>query len=199
MRDLLIATRNTGKVREFASLLASVPLRCVSLADVGLGYMDVEETGDTFEANAALKARAYADVSGLLTLADDSGIAVDALNGAPGIYSARYGGPGMTDQNRYQKLLEALAYVPDEARTARFVCVLALAEPGTAVIQYTRGVCEGHIARAPQGANGFGYDPVFIANGYTVSTAELTPEEKDRISHRGRAAAEMIPVLQKYA
>src|SRR5690606_556572 len=124
--DLLIATSNPGKVREYRTLLADVPANLLGLNDVGLGDMDVEESGDTLEANASIKAQAYAQVSGLLTLADDTGLFVDALDGRPGVYPARYGGPGLTMQQRRQKLLAELGDTPDAQRTARFVCVIAL-------------------------------------------------------------------------
>src|SRR5690606_1815680 len=147
MPDLLIGTTNPGKLREYAEILSELPLRLLSLSDVGLEGLDIEETGDTYEAHAELKARAYASASGLLSLADDSGLAVDALNGLPGLYSHRYAGP--SDRDRYEKLLSDLRDVPDEQRTARFICVIALADPQTGDVQFTRGVVEGRIGYEP--------------------------------------------------
>lgn len=196
--DLLIATSNPGKVREYQTLLADVPFTLRGLNDVGLAQMHVEEDGDTVEANAIIKARAYAEASGLLTLADDTGLYVDALDGAPAIYPARYGGPDLTMAQRRQKLLAALGDTPDAQRTARFVCVIALAHDGQ--IETVRGVCEGRIAWADdEGPQGFGYDAIFIAQGYDISWARLPLDEKNRISHRGQAAQQAIPILQALA
>ncbi len=183
---LLVATQNKGKLAEYRELLADIDAEWVDLQEVGLGTMEVEETGNTFAANAILKARAYSEASGLLTLADDSGLVVDALNGAPGIYSARYGAPEVTtDKGRYEKLLSHLQDVPMEKRTARFKCVVALAAPEQEVLT-AEGTLEGKIAFAPRGNHGFGYDPIFLLpDGRTL--AELPPEEKNRISHRSNA------------
>jgi len=183
---LLIATNNPGKVREYRELLADLPVEITFPAQEGL-LLTVEETGETFEANARLKALAYSRASGLPALADDSGLEVDALDGAPGVHSARYAGPEADDTDRYRKLLAALADVPAGQRSARFRCVVALARPdGT--VQTAAGTCEGRIAFAPRGEHGFGYDPVFIVAGYGGRTmAELAPETKNRISHRARA------------
>lgn len=198
MPELLIGTTNAGKMREYAEILGELPLVLLSLGDVGLGQLDVEETGDTYEANAELKARAYAAASGLLSLADDSGLAVDALNGLPGLYSHRYAGPD--DRARYEKLLNDLRDVPDEQRTARFICVIALIDPHTGRTQFTRGTVEGHIAHAPDlSGGGFGYDPVFIPDGYDIALSALPPAEKNRLSHRGRAAEKMLPILRALA
>jgi XTP/dITP diphosphohydrolase len=157
--------------------------------------LQVDESGDTFEENACIKALAYAQASGLLTLADDSGLEVDALDGAPGVHSARYAGPQAGDVDRYRKLLDALADVPEEQRSARFRCVVALAQPDGTV--YTAdGACEGKIGFAPRGEHGFGYDPVFIVEGSGGQTmAELSPDLKNRISHRARAVAAARAVL----
>lgn len=186
MRKLLVATNNPGKVREYEELLLGLPLQVTYPRQEGLD-LEVEETGETFEANARLKATAYARASGLPTLADDSGLEVDVLHAAPGVYSARYAGPGASDADRYRKLLAALEGVPDGQRGARFRCVVALALPdGT--IRTGEGRVEGHIAHAPRGDNGFGYDPVFVVDGYGgLTMAELPAEEKNRISHRARA------------
>lgn len=195
--DLLIATTNPGKVREYEILLAGAPLRLLSLKDVGLAEMDVDESGATLEENASIKAKAYARASGLVALADDTGLFVDVLDGAPGVYPARYGGPGLTMPQRRARLLSELAGVPDEQRTARFACVIAVADPRADALQLVRGVCEGRIAQAddPDGREGFGYDAIFISAGYDVPWSRVPEEEKNRISHRGQAARLAIPIL----
>lgn len=194
---ILIATQNPGKVREYQRLLAAVEnLAVVGLADVGLGKMDVEETGTTFEANAALKAETYAKASEMIALADDSGLVVDALDGAPGVYSARYGQPEFDDAGRRQFLLENMTDVPDDERTARFRCVIAVHDPASGKTYTTDGACEGVILREERdGGKGFGYDPVFKPRGYDESFAELDPDEKNRISHRGQAAKGLPEIL----
>jgi len=186
MRKLLVATHNQGKIREYRELLADLPLEITWLDAEGI-TVDVNETGSTFEENARLKAESYAAMTGLLTWADDSGLEVDALGGQPGVYSARFGGPGLNDRQRFELLLAELAAVPAKARTARFRCVVALAVPGQ-LIRFTSGVVEGLIAASPRGEAGFGYDPVFFLPDHDVTMAELAPEAKNRISHRGRAA-----------
>lgn len=196
MVKLLVATNNPGKVREYAELLAGLPgpISFTLPAQEGL-TLEVEETGDTFEENARLKAQAFARASGLLTLADDSGLEVDALGGAPGVRSARYAGPGASDVDRYRKLLRALEGVPQGQRSARFHCVVAVGLPGGEL--YTaEGLCEGEIGFSPKGDHGFGYDPVFIVEGYQGQTmAELPPHVKNQISHRARALHAIQPVL----
>lgn len=195
---LLIATNNPGKVREYEELLETLPaaVEITYPAQQGLA-LEVEESGETFEENARLKALAFAQASGLLTLADDSGLEVDALDGAPGVRSARYAGPDANDVDRYRNLLGALAGVPADRRSARFRCVVALAQPdGT--IHTADGTCEGEIGHEPRGTHGFGYDPVFVVDGYGGRTmAELAPEIKNRISHRGRALAAIRPRLEQ--
>ncbi len=193
--DLLIGTSNRGKVAEYQILLKGVLIRLLSLKDVGLESLEVGETADTYEGNAMLKARAYAQASGLYALADDSGVEVRALNGRPGLFSARYAGPGATEADRYRKLLGELVDVPDDQRGARFVCVIAVADPTTLSVTTASGIVEGRIAREPSGAGGFGYDPVFIPDGYEVSVSALPPEVKHEISHRGRAARAILPIL----
>jgi XTP/dITP diphosphohydrolase len=193
MTDLLIGTTNAGKVREYAALYADLIAAGVtlkSLRDVGLAAFDVDEPYATYEENARHKAQTYAEKAGMIALADDSGISVDALDGRPGVYSARYAGAGASDRDRYEKLLGELEGVPDERRTARFVCVIAVFDPRTGEIAYGRGEVAGQIARAPdaEAIHGFGYDPIFIPDGYRVSIGTLPPAEKDAISHRGRAA-----------
>jgi XTP/dITP diphosphohydrolase len=187
MRKLLVATHNQGKIREYRELLAGLPLEITWLDAQGI-TVDVEETGATFEENARLKAESYAAMTGLLTWADDSGLEVDALGGRPGVYSARFGGPGLTDRQRFERLLAELAALPEHPRTARFRCVVALAIPGQPTC-FTSGAVEGLIAPAPRGQQGFGYDPVFFLPEHDLTMAELAPETKNCISHRGRAAA----------
>lgn len=195
--DLLIATGNEGKLREYQVLLASAPVRCLNLRDIGLGDMDVEETGDTFQFNAELKARAYAEASGLLTLADDSGLVVDALGGRPGVYSARYGGEHLTMHERRLKLLSELEKIPDEQRSGRFVCVISVANPQDKQVYSVTGICEGHVARVEDGGpEGFGYDCIFIPTGYTVPGSRIPLAEKNHVSHRGDAARKIIPILE---
>jgi len=195
-RRIVIATHNVGKLREYRELLGDLPVALVSLADLGLTESP-EETGSSFEENAQLKALAYARAAGLLTLADDSGLEVDALGGAPGIHSARYGGSAApNDEARYRLLLSHLAHVPAPARTARFRCVLALATP-QGEIYMAEGRCEGRIGYEPVGEHGFGYDPVFIITGRDVTMAQLPPEEKNCISHRARALQAIRPALTR--
>jgi XTP/dITP diphosphohydrolase len=186
MTELLIATGNAGKVREVLPHLDGLPLRARSLAEFS-GVTEVEETGSTFAENAALKATAYAAQTGLWTLADDSGLEVDALGGDPGIFSARYGGTGASDGERITRLLTELSRTGDSERRARFVCVIAIADPDARLLNTSTGICEGSIALAQRGEGGFGYDPVFIPDGYQASFGELSPEIKRRISHRARA------------
>jgi len=183
---LLIATHNRGKVREYQQLLSDLPVEITYLDELGITE-EVEETGQTFQENALQKARSYARLSGLPTWADDSGLEVDALNGEPGVRSARYAGPNASDEDRYRLLLRKLAGVPAPARTARFRCVVAVVWPDGRSFT-TEGRCEGIIGETPRGENGFGYDPIFILPDQGRSMAELAPEEKNRISHRGRAA-----------
>jgi XTP/dITP diphosphohydrolase len=198
LTKLLVGTNNPGKIREYEELLAGLPetLEITFPAREGLA-LDVEESGDTFEENARIKALAYTQASGLICLADDSGLEVDALGGAPGVHSARYAGPAGNDVDRYRKLLDALVDVPAGQRAARFRCVVALALPdGT--IHTAHGVCEGEIGFGPRGEHGFGYDPIFIVKGYGGRTlAELSPDVKNQISHRARALAAIEPVLRK--
>jgi XTP/dITP diphosphohydrolase len=185
-RELLIATGNQGKITELQLLLASLPLRLRSLAEFS-GIMEVEETGATFSDNAILKARAYAGQTGLWALADDSGLEVEALGGAPGVFSARYGGAGLTDSERLERLLEELSRRAPQQRRARFVSVIAIADPQGQIVNISTGKCEGQIAHAPRGTRGFGYDPVFIPEGFEQTFGELPPEIKQNISHRALA------------
>lgn len=193
MPKLLVATHNKGKIQEYADMLVEIPVQWVGLDEVNIA-IDVAETGRTFTENAVLKATTYAQMSGLLTLADDSGLEVDALDGRPGVYTARFGGPGLTPVQRYQYLLSLLEEIPDEQRTAHFTCVIALATPD-GLLGTTTGVCPGRITHAPAGDGGFGYDPVFFFPEYGRTMAELPADTKHQISHRGRALRKMAPLL----
>jgi XTP/dITP diphosphohydrolase len=195
MQTLLIATTNQHKFTEFNALLDDLPFKLVSLSDVGISD-DVEETGDTFKANAQIKAEAYSLRSGLLTLADDSGLEIAALNGAPGVYSARYG--GVTGPAQLALVLKQLEGLPFHERMARFVCVIAIAEAGKA-IHFVEGTVPGAIETAPKGTNGFGYDPIFYLLDRGVTMAELPAEEKNRISHRAQAVKKARAVLLEIA
>jgi len=197
MQKLVIATHNQGKLREYQALLADLPLTVTSLKAEGVTF-DVDETGVTFEENAVLKAQAYAKLTDCLTWADDSGLEVDLLEGRPGVYSARYGGPGLTDQQRYQKLLAELQGLPPSSKpwTARFRCVVALALPDGTVKTVTDSV-EGVITDEPRGEHGFGYDPIVFLPDFQCTVAELSPAQKNQISHRGKAAAQARQTLLK--
>lgn len=193
MRDLLLATSNPHKVEEFRAIFSDLPYRLLTLRDIQLD-MDVEETGTTFRENAELKARAYAKASGLLSLADDSGLEIDALGGAPGVYSARFGGPDLSYPERFRLIFERLKNVPVEQRTARFHCVIVIADP-SGYCRSSEGAVEGLITDSPRGSNGFGYDPIFYLPDLGKTSAELDPAAKNRISHRGRAAEQARPLL----
>jgi XTP/dITP diphosphohydrolase len=183
---LLIASHNPGKIEEYRHLLSDRQSGITSLAEEGI-TLEPEETGVTFEENAIQKAVTIATQSGLPTLADDSGLEIDALGGAPGVYSARYGGTGRgEDIKRYQLVLQQMMNVPWEKRTARFRCVIALAVPGEPV-RTANGSVEGFIARQPEGEHGFGYDPIFFVPEFECTMAQLPAEVKNRISHRARA------------
>lgn len=191
-KKLLIATHNAGKLAELRDLLRGVPYTLVSLTDVGI-ELDVDETGDTLEENAALKATTYAQLAGLLTLADDSGLEVDALDGAPGVHSARYAGPNATDADRIDKLLGNIALHP-QPWSARFRCVIAIATPNGEV-ELHGGAGEGIIIPHPRGDNGFGYDPIFFLPEQNRTMAELTDAEKNAASHRAIAARKAAHAL----
>jgi XTP/dITP diphosphohydrolase len=201
MQKLLVATHNQGKVREYRELLTGLDLDVINLDTVGI-TQDVEETGTTFAENAILKARAYAELSGLCTWSDDSGLEVDALDGRPGVYSARYGRAGLSERDRYLLLLEELRAHPRERWTARFRCVVALALPKGKLyssesyssesyngeIYTVDGTLEGIITDQPAGEHGFGYDPIFYLPDYQATLAQLQPALKNEISHRGKAS-----------
>ena len=190
----VLASQNPHKLEEMNAILSAHGVEVVLEKDVGL-HVDVEETGSTFAENAMLKARAVMEASGLPAIADDSGVCVDALNGAPGIYSARYGGPGLTDAERYQLLLNALRGQTN--RAAHLTSAIACIFPNGDTIE-AEGVCPGSIAFAPQGDGGFGYDPVFFLPQLRKTYAQLTPEEKAAVSHRGKALAVFEEKLKNY-
>ncbi|WP_188453483.1 XTP/dITP diphosphatase [Virgibacillus oceani] len=186
MKQMIIATKNQGKAKEFKDFLAPFDIKAVSLLELPNTIDDIEETGTTFEQNAALKAETIADITGGPVLADDSGLVIDALDGKPGIFSARYAGESKDDNANIEKVLSELENISLEKRTARFVCVLAMAKPNE-VTRFYKGTCDGHIANYPKGEYGFGYDPIFVPNGYSETMAELLPNEKNSISHRKNA------------
>ncbi|MBI2832423.1 MAG: XTP/dITP diphosphatase [Chloroflexi bacterium] len=192
---LLLATNNQGKVREYKSLLVDVPCKLVTMAEKGISTA-VAEVGKSLEENARLKATILAAESGLLTLADDSGLWVDALDGEPGVISARYAGENASDSDRCNYLLARLKDVPWEKRTASFKCVIAVAAPD-GVVEYCRGECGGFITFEPRGEQGFGYDPLFYLPEFDKTMAELPLEIKNRISHRARAAMQVPRAIQK--
>lgn len=193
---VILATNNAHKVEEFKRLFADTQVEVVSQSEAGC-HFEVDETGTTFEENSYLKAKAVTDAAGAIAVADDSGLVVDALNGEPGIYSARYGlGHQATDKERYTYLLNKLGDAKD--RSARFVCSICCTFPNGDVIR-ARGECEGDILYAPRGENGFGYDPIFCPDdGGGRTMAELKPEEKNAISHRGKAMREFYAKFQDY-
>lgn len=195
MSKVVLASNNPGKVREFNELLAASHIQVLPQAE--LGVSDIEETGLSFVENAILKARHAAVVTGLAAIADDSGLEVDALQGAPGIYSARYAGAGASDENNLRKLLDALQDVPEAQRTARFQCLMVYMRHGqdpTPLI--FQGTWEGRILFDPVGDNGFGYDPVFYVPGKDCSSAQLPAEVKNSLSHRGQALRALVAALQ---
>ncbi|AYC29781.1 XTP/dITP diphosphatase [Paenisporosarcina cavernae] len=189
MKEIIIATKNKGKAKDFEAIFSPMGYTVKTLHDVA-EEMDIEETGTTFEENAILKAEALANHLQTFVIADDSGLEVDALNGEPGVYSARYAGEEKSDEANMEKLLDALKDVPSPERTARFRCVIAVAEPNMPTKTYA-GFCEGHIAMEKKGSNGFGYDPIFFVDSLNKHMAELSAEEKAKISHRGHAIANL--------
>jgi len=194
-RTLLVASHNQGKLCELRELLRNLPFGLTNLADFP-DIETIEETGETFAENASLKAAGYARQARLLTLADDSGLEVQALGNRPGVLSARYARLGASDQVRTQKLLVEMSEFPVEERRARFCCSVAVADEAGKIIHVSNGQCEGRIALAPRGFRGFGYDPIFIPVGFEETFAELKPETKNRISHRARALADACAFLR---
>ena len=196
---LLLASANQGKLRELRTILHGLPVELVGLTEAGLGDPpEVEETGDSFLENALLKARAYAGWSGLAAVADDSGLEVDALGGAPGVRSARYAGQGASDQANLDKLLAAMAGVPPGRRGARFRCAAVLADPGGGA-WHAEASWEGRLLEAPRGSGGFGYDPVFLPDGWALTSAEVDQATKDAASHRGQAFRALRPAIEAWA
>ena len=190
----VLATHNPGKLREMGEILKDFGIEVVSPKDLGI-TVDVEETGSTFAENAMLKAKAICKAANLPAIADDSGLCVDALNGAPGVYSARYGGEGLDDRGRYMLLLSSLRGAP--TRAAHFACAVACAFPNGDTLT-AEGRCDGSIAYAPLGEGGFGYDPVFLLPGTGKTFGQLSQEEKSAVSHRGRALKDFAGKLEAY-
>lgn len=186
--DILIGTGNSGKVTEIKRVLKDLPLKFHLLTDFPKLHPPAED-GCSYSENASIKAQSYATQTGLWTLADDSGLEVSSLNGLPGLRSARFGGEGLTDADRTRLLLSKLLAMNGDERSAQFVCFVAIANPTGEVVNIEGGVCEGRIAAAPSGHEGFGYDPVFIPTGYEMTFAEIPLELKNIISHRGKALA----------
>lgn len=192
--SLLLGTRNAGKLREIQTILGDIPWRIRSLREfehIGVAA----ESADTYSANAIAKAQFYARATGVCALADDSGLEVEALGGAPGVFSARYAGAGASDADRRKLLVAELAGVPKEERRARFVCVVAIVAPDGSLMNTSEGVCTGTIAFEPRGERGFGYDPLFVPDGFEQTFAELADSIKNRISHRARALLGMREFL----
>ncbi len=200
---LLIATQNPGKLAEYRHLLADLDCEIVGTADVGLADLDVPEDGDTFAANAQIKAAAYATASGLHVIADDSGLCVDALDGGPGVYSARYGGPGLDDAGRRAHLLAALTDTPESARGAHFACTIAVARPDGTIYATVAGRVNGRILTAERGSGGFGYDALFLPDaqpdGHALTFGEMPTDQKNSISHRADAVRAARPALRALA
>ena len=197
MEKIVAATQNKGKIREIDEITSKLGFSVISREEAGVpADFDTDETGTTFEENSEMKARDILEMTGIAAVADDSGLVVDALGGEPGVYSARYAGEEHNDAANRKKILEKLSGVPDEARTARFVCVVTLAMPGGETLQ-ARGTVEGKIIEEERGENGFGYDPIFIPDGYDRTFAQMSAEEKNGISHRANALAALAELLEK--
>ena len=187
-QSLLVATRNKGKLTELSQLLSDLPLLVCDLHSFP-SIETIKETGKTFTENAVLKSAGYAAQTHMLTLADDSGLEVEVLNGSPGVFSARYAGDGATDEDRINKLLKELSEFSEAERTAMFVSVAVIADANGRIVNVSTGTCNGRIGLQPKGRNGFGYDPIFIPDGFEQSFAQISPAVKNQISHRARALA----------
>ncbi len=196
MRRIVFATGNEGKLREIRNIMADLPVEIVSMKEAGI-EAEIEETGETFEENAKIKAQAVAAHTDDIVLADDSGLEIDYLNKEPGVYSARYLGENTSYEIKNRTILDRLAGVEKEKRTARFVCAIAAVLPNKETL-VTRETIEGYIGERPAGENGFGYDPIFYVEEYQCSTAELSEEQKNAISHRGKALRAMKKLLHEY-
>jgi len=188
------ATQNQHKIKEIESITRPFGIEIISRERAGVPDIEIEEDGDTFEANSEKKATEVMKLSGKTAIADDSGLMVDALGGLPGVISARFAGEDANDARNNEKLLNLIAEVPDTQRTARFVSVITMAWPDGRIIT-ARGECEGHLLHAPRGSNGFGYDPLFVPEGFDRTFAELSPEEKNKISHRAEALRKLRDAL----
>ncbi|WP_102026853.1 XTP/dITP diphosphatase [Salirhabdus sp. Marseille-P4669] len=196
MDKVILATKNAGKAKEFKEIFGKMGIEVVTLLDFDEEIPEIEETGTTFEENAAIKAETIANQFQLPTIGDDSGLVIDALGGKPGVYSARYAGLEKNDQKNLEKVLKELQGVEEKDRTARFVCVLAFAVPGEDTIT-KRGTCEGTIGFEPVGTNGFGYDPIFYPSEYEKTLAQLQPDEKNNISHRRDAINKLVEWIKE--
>lgn len=197
IEKIVFATGNKGKIKEIQMILADLGVEVITMKDAGI-VIDIEENGQTYEENALIKARAVAEHTDYIVMADDSGLEIDYLNNEPGIYSARYMGEDTSYRIKNTNLIERLSGVADEERTARFVCAIAAVFPGGREVT-TRGIIEGRIGYEEKGSNGFGYDPIFYVPKFGKTTAELTEEEKNQVSHRGNALMLMKEELKKYA
>lgn len=196
MEDIIVASRNKKKILELQSILQDFGMRAVARDDAGIPEFEIEEDGNTFEENSHKKAKAILDISGKITIADDSGLCVDALDGRPGVYSARYAGINASDADNNRRLLDELQDIPTDERGAEFVSVITMLFPdGREIV--ARGECRGKIDFQEHGDGGFGYDPLFVPAGYSQSFAELSPEEKNKISHRGRALCILYEKLRE--
>lgn len=196
MIDLIIATKNKNKIKEINALLGEMPINILSLEDGNWQIPEITEDGKTFKENAAKKAKTIAQITGKLTLADDSGLIVDALGGQPGVYSARFAGENATDRENNLKLLQLIKDIQPDRRGAQFICVIAIASP-EGKEDIVEGICRGDIGYLEEGGGGFGYDPIFIPTGYSKTFAELSMSVKNKISHRGRALEKAKLVLER--
>jgi len=197
MSEIIVATKNTGKVRELKKLLVDLPLQLKSLNEFP-NIVEAKEIGASFAENAVIKAQSYALQTKHLSLADDSGLEVEALDGAPGVFSARYAGEDADDRGKIAKLLYELGKTQDTRRSARFVCVMAISDEKGEVKFLAEGICNGKIALTPSGANGFGYDPIFVPDGFEQTFGELSDQIKQQISHRAQAVKKIIPFLRGF-
>lgn len=193
-RRIVVATRNGGKIREIRDILRDIPYNIISISEIDPAFQ-VDEDGQTYAENAIKKAKAAVLAAGTVAIADDSGLEVDALGGAPGIYSARFGGGSLSQAEKNSLLLQQLQGHPN--RSARFRCVIAVVSPDGSV-KTTEGICEGEIGIAPRGKNGFGYDPLFLLPGYGLTMAELEPSVKNRLSHRAKALSQLREILPEF-
>lgn len=197
LERLLIATGNKGKLQEFSGLFTDLPIEIIGLNNVG-PTVEPEETGSTFQENALIKAESYAIQTGEWVLADDSGLEIAALDGAPGVHSARFGGEHLDHSQKIELVLDMLSKIENADRSARFVSVIIVARPDGSIAIEATGECRGSIAESPRGKNGFGYDPVFVPEGFDLTFGELRDEEKRAISHRGKAANEIIAKMPDF-